>query len=421
MKQWLLAFTIALGLFGATTQSVLAGTDLTVSCPNIGVCAVSPVNTPLFDEAGWYPSATVTQMLRVTNTSTQDGFVGIEVTNYSETKNLGDIVEIEIHEGSPAGPLIYAGVDVHGFRDDGYFTIDGINDGQTIDYYITATMPVTAGNQYQGSQLIFDLNTGLEIAPIPPTSGGGNGSGEVLGTTTQAGPPVCNAQAPTGGPSVSILSSGTNTVTIGWTAVSPVTHYALIFTNNSTGAQHGSSNVGNTTQYTITNLSGGTSYSFEIFGVNDCAPGPRGSITTGTIAGAVLTTPPLGPGGEVLGVDTEPTPSPTALEQAQGLVAGAMTQCVQWKYYLPLIFLLVQMLLILMIEYIKRTDGSMLKLFLVIGTTLLSIALFYWLRQCDCYSASLWSWLCKWYWVVALALTAVLRLFSYTFVEEIEN
>jgi hypothetical protein len=422
MKKLLTALAISLGLLAATVPSAFAGTDLTVSCPNIGVCSVSPVSTPLFDEAGWYPSASVTQRLRVTNTSSQNGFVGVEVANYSETKNLGEIVEIEIHEGSPVGPLIYTGVTVHGFRDDGYFTIDGINSGQTIDYYFIATMPVTAGNQYQDSELIFDLNTGLEIAPIAPPSGAGDGTGTVLGTST-AQPPVCNAQPPSGAPSVTITNIGVNTVSLSWTPVSPVTHYALIFTRNSDGAQYGSTNIGNVTSYTINGVSGGAGYTFQIFGVNDCAPGSRGTAVSGIIPGPVLAARPTGPGGEVLGVeeDLEASPSPVASPTSAGLVAGATTQCVQWRYYIPLIFLLVQFLLILLIEYMRRHDGSILKLFLVVGVTLLSIGLFYWLRECDCYSHTFWSWLCKWYWLVSLLLTGLLRLISYAFIEDIED
>jgi hypothetical protein len=92
--------------------------------------------------------------------------------------------------------------------------------------------------------------------------------------------------------------------------------------------------------------------------------------------------------------------------------------------YVPWVLLVAQALVIAALEYYFRKDQGYTKYFLVAGTTLVSIFLFYLLRSCPCYeSGSLWIlvWLCKWYWVVALVLTLVLRLFSYAFFEEVEE
>ena len=96
---------------------------------------------------------------------------------------------------------------------------------------------------------------------------------------------------------VTITNTGTNTVSLSWSAVSPVTHYGIAFTRNGDGAQYGSSNVGNVTSYTVSNLSGQDSYTFQVSGVNDCAPGPiSGGAGTGVVAGPVIEANPTGTG-----------------------------------------------------------------------------------------------------------------------------
>lgn len=398
------------------TTAAYAGTDLSVDCPNIGSCVVAPAGTPLFNESAWYPGSTKTQKLTIHNTSTQNGYVGLEAIDYTETKNLGNIVQIEIREGSTSGPIVYGGVTMHQFRDDAYFTIgDAINAGQTIEYFVTAGMPVTAGNQYQAAELQFDLRIGLEVAPIIPTSG------TILGTTT-ASPTVCHADPPASAPLLSIDSVGTNTVSLSWTAVTPVTHYALVFTRND-GAQYGSTNIGNVTSYVVTNLSGGANYTFEVFGVNDCAPGPRSSgANTGNVPGSFIATRPLGPSGEILGV-TEPTNSSPSPSPSSGAVAGeSISACVDWKQYVPWILLIAQAVLLLLFEYLWRGSRSWFKYIAIILATAASIVLFYLLRQCDCFASnSILALLCRWYWVVALLLTSLVRLGGYAFVEEVET
>ncbi|HEX7017899.1 MAG TPA: fibronectin type III domain-containing protein [Patescibacteria group bacterium] len=405
-----------------------AGTDLTVSCPSVGSCGVTPAGTPIFEEFGWMPGSTVTQRLTMDNTSGQSGFAAMEVVNYDELKNLGHIVQIEIRRDSPVGAVVYGGVTLHQFRDDGYFTFDTLTSGQTKDYYLTAYMPASAGNEYQAARAEFDLNMGLELTPIPPTSGGGDGEGNPGGSVlgSNSGPaPVCTANAPGSAPTVTITSVGVNTVSLSWTAVSPVTHYALVFTRTSDGAQYGSTNIGNVTTYTITNLSGGAGYTFEVFGVNDCAPGPRGTATSGIVGGPVIDTRPLGPGGEVLGVEEDleasPSPTPNAESENSGQIAGVFDDvCAQWRQYIPWLLLIAQLVIILFAEWKWRADQGWTKHFVTVGMTLLSIALFYLLRECDCYAGGFLAWLCKWYWVVAGLMTLLLRVISYAFIEEVE-
>jgi hypothetical protein len=429
MKKIFLSLLSAVVVFLSSSAVAFAGTDLSVNCAAIGSCSIAPAATPLYNETGWVPGSTVTQRLSITNASSQSGFSAVQVENYSETQNLGQVISIQIHKGSPAGPVVYSAASLITFRNDGYFTLASLNAGQTDDYYFVATMSPVAGNEYQASMVKFDLKVGLEIAQITPPSGGGGGDnggggGSVEGTTTPPAP-VCNDQPPTSAPNVTITNLGANTVTLSWTAVSPADHYGLFFTRLSDGAPYGAPNIGNVTTYTITNLSGGANYSFQVFGVNGCAPGPRSGAATGAVLGGFIAGRPIGNGGQVLGATTatpSPTPSPEVLgaQTAVGQVEGAATAvCSNWKMYVPWILLIVQFLLIFFFEYRYRGDSGRTKHFVAIGITILSIVLFYLLRDCPCYGQWSWmSWLCKWYWLVALLLTVFLKGFSYAFLDE---
>lgn len=430
VKRFLLAVVVGFSFLASAGQA-FAGTDLTATCPSTGSCSISPAATPLFDESGWAPGSTVTQQLTVTNSSSQNGYVAVEATNYLETNDLGEVVDLEIREGSVAGTVIYSGVTMQDFRDDGYFTIDAISASQTKDYFFIATMQSTAGNEYQGSSLGFDLKVGLELDAIPPTSGGGSGSGDSGGGSGGSGggsasAPVCSDQAPVSAPTLLITNVGTNTVSLSWTPVSPVTHYAISFTRTSDGEQYGSPNIGNVTSFTVQQLSGGANYTFEVFGVNGCAPGPRSNQAgTGVVPGPFIEGRPTG-GGQVLGETDEasPSPSPSPSPTIEGSVEGVSSVCEQWRFYVPWILLVMQLLFVLASEYFFRKDRGLTKHFIAVGITLVSIFLFYLLRACDCYqggSFSILLFLCEWYWVVALVLTAIEKGFSYAFIEEVEE
>jgi hypothetical protein len=416
--------------FFLLTKSVLAGTNLSVSCPDTGTCSISPAATPLFDESGWMPGDSISQYIRVSNISSEDGYVAVEVINYSQSAgarlvpadfDFGDSIDIEIYKDAPfvVENLIYGTVSLTQFRNDGYFTIDEQNDGETRDYYIVALMRTDAGNDYQGGEVIFDLRVGLELEAIP--------LGDPTPTPTPTG---CIDEKPDSAPgNFRVVSRGTNIITLAWDAVSPVTHYALVFTRDSDGASYGANNIGNVTEYQITNLGGGVSYTFQVMGINGCMPGDRSTLNSGTISGGPTTGRPIGSGGQVLGVSTEeekeltPTPDSDSEEDSEstGKVAGTSNVCHTWAEYIPWILLIMQLIFILVSEYYFKKDEKYTKHYIAAAVTLASIAIFYLVRECDCYTNSILSWLCKWYWLVSLTLTALVKLFSYAFIEEVED
>lgn len=404
MKIFKSLFTIVVfALFLAFPKSAHAGSDLTVTCGGSSPCAVVPAGTPMFLESNWFPGSTVTERVRVTNNTAQSGFVAIEAQNYVEIKNLGEVVSLNIHRDTPAGTLLYSVPMIDTFVSDGYFTISPISAGQTLDFYFTALMATSAGNPYQASSLQFDLKVGTELTPITPPSGGTTNNGNSVNVTSNTGGnnQGCADPAPGSAPNVYVLGSGTNTITIGWSSVSPVSHYALIFTRLSDGAQFGSTNIGNGNSYTISGISGsGATYSFDVFGVNGCMPGSRGT-TTSTIQGAFLATRPLGQDNQVLGVSDEeeaqatPSASPDVKEDesTKGSVLGAKI-CDQnpwWKWLL----VLGEIIIILVAGIITYKKSDALWTLGVLLTGLLAW-LIIWIFFCD-----------KIPWMLLTALTAI--------------
>src|SRR5262249_6086865 len=135
-------------------------------------------------------------------------------------------------------------------------------------------------------------------------------------------------------------------------------------------------------------------------------------------------------GSQVLGVSTTASESASATPSAStsptqspaGQVEGASTiaaTCARWREYIPWILLVIQALFVFFIEYRYRGDSGWTKHYLDIGMTILSIILFYILRECPCYGQWSWlAWLCKWYWVVAILVTLLIKGFSYAFMDE---
>lgn len=436
----LMASVFAVSLLMMTTSAAQAADSYTVDCiVGGGGCSIVP-SGPVFLETNILPGDTFTKEVIAKNSSANNGMFAFEAYDLENTgvdALLSEAILIEIRRGAPDGPLVYGPITLSNLvsPDPNYQLLEQVNANSQTSYYFIAEFDSASGNEYQGLASVFDLRLGFELLDTTSNPGnpGGSGSsgsgssGSTAGSST-AQPPVCNATAPSGAPFLTITNVGANTVSLSWTPVSPVTHYAISFTRNSDGAQYGAANIGNVTSYTITNLSGGANYTFEVFGVNDCAPGPRSNQAgTGTVPGPVLGGQPLGAGGQVLGLE-EPDAPATAesgvLGANSGEVAGAIDQvCQDWRLYIPWILLVIQAAFIVFGELYFRRDRRWTKHYLVAGVTLVSIAIFYFVRECDCYTGS-WSWLawlCRWYWIVSLLITAILKLVSYAFIEEVDQ
>jgi len=110
----------------------------------------------------------------------------------------------------------------------------------------------------------------------------------------------------------------------------------------------------------------------------------------------------------ILGAADEETPPPTPTPS--GETKGVTEECITERPYLPWILLILQAIILLLIEFFSNKNQIKRKRILAVLVTLISIILFYLLRDCHCYSLGTFlAWLCKWYWLVAILLTLILR------------
>jgi len=104
----------------------------------------------------------------------------------------------------------------------------------------------------------------------------------------------------------------------------------------------------------------------------------------------------------------EETPSPTPTPS--GETKGVAEECLAERPYLPWILLILQAIILLLIEFFSDKSQVKRKRILAVLVTLTSIILFYLLRDCHCYSLGTFlAWLCKWYWLVAILFTLILK------------
>ncbi|KKT83474.1 MAG: hypothetical protein UW80_C0013G0014 [Microgenomates group bacterium GW2011_GWC1_44_9] len=282
--------------------SPVLAADKEITCNTLG--CTSPTSTAIFPTSEiWYPGKSLTKSIRVINQGVDPLTVSNISVNFSNTKGLDTVMDLRIVRLLDSSTIFFN--TLNHFYSSGTIGLSTLGTLSSDEYLYTVTMRPEAGNEYQNASTKFDLQ--LNFSGGSPDEN--RSIGGVSGSSDSSSAPVCTAQTSSALTNLQVTGTTANTVTLVWNSVSPVTHYALIFTRLRDGEKYGSTNIGNVNTYTVRNLSGGESYEFEVFGVNDCAPGPAGKVIH-LVTGGTVTGRPTGLDGEILGVDTLPEPAP---------------------------------------------------------------------------------------------------------------
>jgi hypothetical protein len=128
------------------------------------------------------------------------------------------------------------------------------------------------------------------------------------GNSSAPSAPTCGDQKPGSAPVLlSAVSSGANSITLNWAkANNPVSYYLVTFGTKPGEQLYGNPNVGNTTSYTVNNLSGGKRYYFEVRAGNGCMPGDYSNELSSGATGGLIAGVPGGFESNVLGAQVGP-------------------------------------------------------------------------------------------------------------------
>lgn len=206
-------------------------------------------------------------------------------------------------------------------------SVTGLTAGTTY-YYRT----VSRGSPEAVSQE-HSFATAAVAAAATSGSNGDSGSG-----ASGASAPTCGNPKPGGAPTLTGASTGTNQVTLTWSpAAGPVTYYLVTYGTSPGAQEFGNPNVGGsgTSSYTISGLSGGTTYFFKVRAGNGCAPGDFSNELSATPSGGFVAGPAAGFTPGVLAEQTEATkeaspPSMILAEKDKGQEKLIDTKKLNW-------------------------------------------------------------------------------------------
>ncbi len=450
----------AIGLMIGLVKPVQAA-DLVVNCPDSSSYATedttatcvfensgsSTSNSPLFDVNNLAPGQSRVQVLTINNLDQDESCqLQLSVTDQTTASNLASVLDTSIYTSS----TVWFEQTLQDLFDQTSLDLGVIEplDGESYTWELSLN-GAKVGNEFQGQTTNFDFSVSFTCgdpsltptvtpSPIPTEDDTGTlstadtDSTDSTETTTEPAP-TCDVpdqfeSTPTGLSAV----AGANSVTLSWDSYPNVSQYVIFFYNQA-GEEFSvlGSAIGTDTSYTISNLTAGT-WSFELIatgGEDNLCTSPRTGTTVEVTGGAVAAGGPVGEEeGDILGVETEEEEvseqiaAEPEVETEGGQVAGAQTSCPVWQNRILWVLLFVQFLGLLTVEIVKRKDQSAIKYVWHLGITLLSIIAFYIFSDCNCYGdQSLAAILCRWYWLVSMIETGLMRMIGYGFIEVAES
>jgi len=317
MKKILLSLFFASTFFLFLPREILAA-DFNINCPSSPTACSKTGVDPLFssaDDGFWYPGKSITKTLNLKNSGPETREMAIKGARTSGGNILENVMQISIVGGTT---VIWSG-SVADFYNQEKIGMGIFAPGANLDYNFTVFMSSDADDHYQNKETVFDLTLGFWGEPVstptptPTSAPGGGGGGAVLGAGVSA---VCSDTKPPGAPTLLQAIAGVNSVQLIWSeGAEPISYYLVAFGLTSSSITYGNPNIGGagTTSYTVSNLSGGSTYYFKVRAGNGCMPGDYSNELSATPGGGFIEGPAAGFIPGVLGTTTEntPTPAPT--------------------------------------------------------------------------------------------------------------
>ncbi len=141
--------------------------------------AVDFESEPLFSEDNFIPGDSITKWVNVSNASGETKTIITEAVNVIDSDNLGNVLEIEIKDGSD---VLYNET-LTNFFGASEVVLNNVTTGSSKQYDFIISFITGADNEYQADNLIFDILIGFEGEEGGVVSGGGGGSGTPPGLT----------------------------------------------------------------------------------------------------------------------------------------------------------------------------------------------------------------------------------------------
>ena len=364
--------------------------DHSIVCNSLGC---SGPGTALFSETNITPGDSVTKSLEVKNERREN--LTIELTAEKKLGTDEDFIKkVDVSVDEVGGANKFFGT-MEIFLDGATSIPLGTLSVSSVKEYAVTLGLKDVGNEYQGKGASFNIAVNV-------TGEAGQASGASVNGPVSA--PGCSATSPLTAPTLLATPQSDNTVLLTWSSVSPVTHYMIQFGYSSGNYIFGATNVGDTTVYTVTELSGATTYFFRVAGVNDCMPGPWSNETSATPPGAVLG---LGfPAGftQILGEATESAQEPEeelswTINQSGQVLSESECQT-QIPWWVPLLIQLILTILLVMITRDSRLRNRVFLTILFIGLVSELTHVYF---GCPCDKE---NW-CQWYGVMNIVIIAI--------------